>query len=102
MCQALKRARSQYTPPNSSTISGKLLDDLNDGAAEARAEAVKVDPDAQKGGRTVTGDAATLIGHPLIGLLVHVPGKGVQLLDIINCTGHMAAGGTKDALYIAE
>ena len=48
MCQALKRARSQYTPPNSSTISGKLLDDLNGGAAEARAEAVKVDPDAYK------------------------------------------------------
>ena len=42
MCQALKRARSQYTPPNSSTISGKLLDDLNDGAAEARAEAVRL------------------------------------------------------------
>ena len=39
-------------------------------------------------------------GHPLIQLLVQVPGKGVQLLDIINCTGHMAAGGTKGALYI--
>ena len=37
---------------------------------------------------------------PLINFLVHVPGKGVSLLDVVDCTAHMSEGGTKDALYV--
>ena len=50
-------------------------------------------------GRTLTGDGATK-GVPLINFLVHVPGKGVKLLSIVDCTDHLAAGGIKDAMYI--
>ena len=48
--------------------------------------------------RTVTGDGATKQGVPLINFLVHVPGKGVELLEIHDCTEHLRAGGVKDAL----
>ena len=50
-------------------------------------------------GRTLTGDGVTK-GVPLINFLVHVPGKGVKLLAITDCTGHMSEGGTKNALYV--
>ena len=49
--------------------------------------------------RTLTGDGATK-KVPLINFLVHVPGKGVSLLDVVDCTAHMSEGGTKDALYV--
>ena len=52
---------------------------------------------APESGRTLTGDGATK-KVPLINFLVHVPGKGVTLLDVMDCTGHMGEGGTKDAL----
>ena len=49
-------------------------------------------------GRTLTGDGATKQHTPLINFLVHVPGKGVDLVDIVDCTDHMSAGGVKDSL----
>ena len=49
-------------------------------------------------GRTLTGDGATK-QVPLINFLVHVPGKGVKLLKIVDCTDHLSAGGIKDAMY---
>ena len=48
-------------------------------------------------GRTVTGDGATK-QVPLINFLVHVPDKGVTLLNVKDCSEHMAEGGTKDSL----
>ena len=48
-------------------------------------------------GRTLTGDGATK-KVPLINFNVHVPGKGIALAAVIDCTEHMAEGGTKDGL----
>ena len=45
-------------------------------------------------GRTLTGDDVTK-GVPLINFLVYVPGKGVALLDVQDCTDHMTEGDTK-------
>ena len=53
---------------------------------------------APEAGRTVTGDGATKHGIPLLDFLVHVPGKGVGLLEVIDCTKHIGSGGIKDAL----
>ena len=50
-------------------------------------------------GRTLTGDGATK-QVPLINFLVHVPGKGVKLLKIVDCSEHLSAGGIKDAMYV--
>lgn len=49
-------------------------------------------------GRTLTGDGATKGGAPLIDFHCYVPGKGVKLMDIIDCTKHMSEGGVKDSL----
>ena len=48
-------------------------------------------------GRIIVGDGAHK-GVPPIDFSVHVPGKGVNLLDMQDCTDHMAEGGTKDTL----
>lgn len=50
-------------------------------------------------GRTLTGDGATK-GVPLINFLVHVAGKGVKLLSIVDCSKHLSSGGIKDAMYV--
>lgn len=50
-------------------------------------------------GRTLTGDGAKK-GVPLIDFLVHVPGKGVKLIEITDCTGHLSEGGVKNSLYV--
>ena len=52
-------------------------------------------------GRTLTGDGATK-KVPLINFLLHVPGKGVNLVDIIDCSEHMSEGGTKDSMYVQD
>lgn len=49
-------------------------------------------------GRSLTGDGATKQHTPFINFLVNTPGKGTDLVDIVDCTEHMSAGGTKDAL----
>ena len=48
-------------------------------------------------GRTLTGDGATK-QVPLINFLVYVPGKGVELVDVTDCSEHMSEGGTKDSM----
>ena len=49
-------------------------------------------------GRSVTGDGATKNKVPLVDFLVHVPGKGVKLINIIDCSEHLAEGGKKDGM----
>ena len=48
-------------------------------------------------GRTLTGDGATK-QVSLINFLVYVPGKGVELVDVTDCSEHMSEGGTKDSM----
>ena len=78
----------------------KLIDNvlpvLKQMADEEQNRILAHQPDA---GRTLTGDGATK-GVPLINFLVYVPGKGVSLLGVTDCTGHMSEGGTKDSLYV--
>ena len=49
-------------------------------------------------GRTITGDGATKKGVPLLDFLVFVPGKGVALLEVNDCSEHIGEGGSKDAM----
>ena len=71
-----------------------MLPRLKDLAEKELAEHLKYRPVA---GRTLTGDGATK-QVPMINFLVHVPGKGVQLLHITDCSRHIQAGGVKDAM----
>lgn len=74
----------------------RVLPELKKMADDDLKRVLKHQPDV---GRTLTGDGATK-GVPLINFLVHVPGKGVSLLGVTDCSAHMSEGGIKDSLYV--
>ena len=53
-------------------------------------------------GITVYGDGATIKGIPLINVLAAGVNNPFALLDIADCTDHLAKGGMKNASYIAN
>lgn len=94
LTKKLTSVSASYKPMNPQKLQNKMLPLLKEMAESEQKSHLTHQPDA---GRTLTGDGATK-KVPLINFLVHVPGKGVTLLDVKDCTGHMAEGGTKDAL----
>ena len=58
--------------------------------------------EAELFGITIFGDGATIKSVPLMNVMaagIHNPSA---LLDIVDCSGHLAKGGKKDARYIAQ
>ena len=53
-------------------------------------------------GVTVFGDGATIKSVALVNVLAAGVNNPFALLDIVDCTGHLAIGGKKDAQYIAN
>jgi hypothetical protein len=53
-------------------------------------------------GLTVFGDGATIKSVALVNVLAAGVNNPFALLDIADCTGHLAIGGKKDAQYIAN
>jgi len=94
MNKKLASVGGTYTPMYAHKIWNKMLPELTQMAKSEVAAHLKHRPTV---GRTVTGDAATK-KVPLLNFLCHVPGKGVKLIAIHDCTAHMEAGGTKDAM----
>ena len=90
----LMNVSASYVPMNPQKLQRTMLPLLKEMAHAEQKTHLAHQPEA---GRTLTGDGATK-QVPLVNFLVHVPGKGVTLLDVKDCSGHMAEGGTKDAL----
>ena len=91
---------SNYKPPNRQAIAGPLLD-LNYDAYMKKIQE-KLQKEINEFGVAFYGDGATVKKMPLINILA----SGVHLtscvLEIVNCTQHLEAGGKKDARYIAS
>ena len=98
MNKSLRNVAPNYTPMYDKKLFEDMLPALKKMAETELDSHLKSRPDV---GRTLTGDGATK-GVPLINFLVHVPGKGVKLLDIIDCTDHLSEGGVKDAAYVVN
>lgn len=88
---------SSYKPMYRQKLYDKMLPELKKMAEQELKEHLKHRPDV---GRSLTGDGATKSKVPLVNFLVHVPGKGVKLINIIDCTDHLAEGGAKDGMYV--
>ena len=96
MNKKIAKVAPNYTPVNPQKLNKTLLPMLKEVAVKRRVKNLTHTPTV---GRTfLTGDGATKRKVPLINFLVHIPGKGVTLLDVTDCTDHMAAGDIKDAL----
>ena len=97
MNRKLISCKPSYKPMYRQKLYLKMLPDLKDMAKHELKVHLKHRPDC---GRSVTGDGATKNRVPLINFLVHVPGKGVKLISICDCTDHLTEGGAKDAMYV--
>ena len=96
MNKALRTVPPNYSPMYDRKLYDDMLPKLKKSVDTEIKEHLKF---RQRVGRTLTGDGATK-GVPLINFLVHVPGRGVKLLNIIDCSGHLSEGGFKDAAYV--
>ena len=94
MVKKLSSVSPLYKAMNPQKLQKEMLPLLKEMAEEDQRSHLAHQPDA---GRTVTGDGATK-QVSLINFLVHVPDKGVTLLDVKDCSEHMAEGGSKDSL----
>ena len=89
-----------YTPPNRNEIAGKYLDALY--VTHWKEQMRTLISEAHIFGITIFGDGATVKTIPLFNILAAGVNNPFALLDIADCTGHLAEGGKKDAKYIAK
>ena len=99
MVTHLRNANSRWVATGRKKLTDKMLPAFKKRATKEMVAALKKNP---KAGRTITGDGAKKAKTPLIDFLVFVPGAGVLLLDVIDCSLHLKQGGQKDGLYIAH
>ena len=89
-----------YKAPDRHEIAGKYLDALY--VAHWKAQMKTLLSEARVFGITVFGDGATIKTVPLVNVLASCVNNPFALLEIADCTAHMAEGGKKDAKYIAK
>ncbi|KAL3766558.1 hypothetical protein ACHAWU_007798, partial [Discostella pseudostelligera] len=94
-----KNVHKDYKPPTRQAIGGPFLDSLFESYWNQQMKSLLLESDIF--GVTVFGDGATIQKVPLVNVMaagVHNPSA---LLDIEDCTDHLAKGGKKDARYLA-
>jgi hypothetical protein len=89
-----------YKPPYRDTISGKYLNALYSTYWTEQMKTLL--SEARVFGLTLFGDGATIKTVPLVNVLAAGVNNPFALLDIADCTDHLAKGGKKDAQYIAK
>ena len=100
MITLIRNSSSKYVPPNRNIISGELLESIyKTQRDETRGLLLE---SAKTFGLAIFGDGATITKVPLMNILAAGVHEPHGLLDIIDCTDHMAEGGVKDAAYISE
>jgi len=89
-----------YKPPHRNFISGKYLNVLY--STNWTEQMKTLLSEACVFGLTLLGDGATIKTVPLVNVLVAGINNPFALLNIADCTDHLAKGGKKDARYIAK
>ena len=89
-----------YKPPNRNYISGKYLNALY--STNWTEQMKTLMSEARVFGLTLFGDGATIKTVPLVNVLAAGINNPFALLDIADCTDHLAKGGKKDERYIAK
>ena len=89
-----------YKPPHRNYISGKYLNALY--STNWTEQMKTLMSEARVFGLTLFGDGATIKTVPLVNVLAAGINDLFALLDIADCTDHLAKGGKKDARYIAK
>jgi hypothetical protein len=95
-----KYVPSTYKAPSRQEVSGELLKLNYQQLIKRQLKTLK--DNAEDFGLTLYGDGATVKKMPLLNILASGYGVPAAVLEIVDCTGHMAEGGKKDATYIAS
>ena len=91
---------SSYTPPSRNELSGRLLDLCYNQKIEELVK--KLVSDGDKFGLAFYGDGATVRKLPLMNIMASCVRERAAVLEIHDCSGHLAEGGSKDAEYVAN
>ena len=89
-----------YKPPDRHDIAGKFLDTLY--AAHWKENMKTLLLEGRVFGITVFGDGTTIKTVLLVNVLASCVNNLFALLEIADCTSHLAKGGKKDVKYIAK
>ena len=101
MKRVLKLAReapSTYVPPDKDAVRGKYLDQ-NCSLRETRALKLVRDH-SEIYGCSLLSDGATVHGCSLVNILAGIPISLPPVMEIVDCTDHLASGGSKDSLFL--
>lgn len=94
-----RQTNSTYQPPTKQELHGSLLV-ANYDAYQAQS-LTSLCAKAKIFGISIFGDGATIVKVPLFNVLACSPDNPQCVLDVVDCSDHCAAGGKKDAYYIA-
>jgi hypothetical protein len=94
------KSLGKYKPPTRQLIGSKYLDALHKINWDEQMKTLR--SEATIFGVTIFGDGATIKTVPLLNVLGAGVNNPFALLDIADCTDHMALGGMKDATHIAN
>jgi len=89
-----------YLPPHRNDVGGKYLDALY--VTHLKEHMKTLLSEARIFGITIFGDGATIKTVLLVDVLAACVNNLFALLEIADCTAHLAEGGKKDAKYIAK
>jgi hypothetical protein len=95
-----KQGLASFIPPSRQMIAGELLDLTYQQRMDLNVAALL--RDAEVFGLCLFGDGTTVKRMPLISTLCSGVHERTSVLEIVDCTSHMTAGGKKDARYIAK
>ncbi len=94
------RQLGSFQPPTRQATAGKYLDALHE--INWKEQMKTIISGGNTFGITVYSDGATIKGNPLINVLAAGVNNPFALLDIADCTDHLAKGGMNNASYIAK
>ncbi len=95
-----KMVSTAYLPPNRKAISNELLEISYEKKMEDTQKSLLKEADVF--GLSFYGDSATIGKLPLTNLMASGVEEHSAVLDIVDSSDHMAAGGIKDGTYIAN
>jgi hypothetical protein len=95
-----RRLPPTYEPPSAYKIGGQLLTTLYEVNWDQETRALL--KESKLYGILMYGDGATIATTPMINALGSGVYNSFAMLEVYDCTGHMAYGGMKDAVYIAN
>ena len=100
MIWCARQVSSDYAPPGRKKLSYDLLRDTYKSTEKANYACLEDNPEIF--GISLQSDGATIKRMPLVNVIGHNINKRPVCLGLVDCTGHLAAGGKKDASFLAE